>query len=162
MTPNEVGKLVAYLKAAYPRATIEPDTLEVYRIWLSDLPYEPARAAVVTIIATERFFPTVAEIREAAAQLVTGVPVAEAAWAEVMAAVREHGMDGWPEWSHPAVAEAVRAIGWHLICGSTNVATERAHFLRIYAAMRESVLRGVTVAGLLEASSAKAALKAGA
>lgn len=59
------------LLGAYPNAKATASTSQVYEAMLADLDVAEARAAVQRLIATSRFMPTVAEIREATAELVT-------------------------------------------------------------------------------------------
>lgn len=77
MTKTEVAKLVLQLLGAFPNARITELTCEVYETALMDLDGELARKAVIALIKTERFFPTVAEIRSAVAELKRNRPIAE-------------------------------------------------------------------------------------
>ncbi len=101
MTAREAANLVAQLKAAYPNANIGGDTIKVYAAALADLDREAAQAAVAKVIATARFFPTIAEIRETVAEAACGLPDAEVAWLEVMDALRRFSDTDrdtwWPE-----------------------------------------------------------------
>lgn len=60
-------------------------------------------------------------------------PSADAAWGEVRAAIARNGRANPPvEWSHPAVAAAVRQMGWGVLCAATHGAD--AAFGRAYTA----------------------------
>lgn len=67
MTKAEALRLMAMLRAAWPRQEIGEDTTEVYAGMLADLSYADAKTAVTTLVKTSKWFPTIAEIREQAA-----------------------------------------------------------------------------------------------
>lgn len=87
MNPGEASVLVATLKAAYPREVVEEATLAIYSAMLADLSYEEAELAVRDQVATSRFFPTIAEIRRAAAERRLGLPSATSAYEQVLAVI---------------------------------------------------------------------------
>lgn len=100
---------------------------------LEDIPYKIARVAVNKHIATEKWFPTIAEIRASALSVAgTGIPDPATAWAEVLAEVRRTGTYGVPEFSCDEIKMAVNSIGWRNICLSEKISIERAHFTRAY------------------------------
>jgi hypothetical protein len=166
MTGKQVAALVAVLKAAYPRMVIDADTLRVYGLALQDLDHEQAQAAILSIIATEKFFPSIAEIRAAVAERVCGLPTAERAWGEVEEAIRGYDPSNsdtwWPEWTAPIVQTAILACGGlGRLERSSNPSADRAHFFRIYNDLRTVETRRCTVAGLLDKGN-RPALMAGA
>lgn len=134
METREISRIVRVLRAAYPDKNIRPETVEVYIRCLSDLPVAALEGAVLAHISENKWFPTVAELREAALQLLPGgqLPTALEAWAEVTKQVELVGWYGQPTFSHPVIEQAVKALGWNRICESENVVAERAHFLRLY------------------------------
>lgn len=141
MTASESVRVVSKLQAAYPQREVTPATTQVYAEALADLPLDEALAAVAEIVATCRWFPTISEIRERVAEARCGAPEPDQAYAEVRVAVRSHGRARLPQWSHPAIAEAVRSIGWSALCDSERPGVERAHFLSAYKATRERAVR---------------------
>jgi hypothetical protein len=60
---EEVGRLLAVLKAAYPQQTILEQTPVAYQMALDDVPYDEAMAAAATHIKSSPFFPKPAELR---------------------------------------------------------------------------------------------------
>lgn len=80
MKRSESAELVMLILGAYPNAKTTSGTSGVYESLLADLDAKAARQAVQQLIATSRFMPTIAEIREATAALVQ---------ARVAAAARE-------------------------------------------------------------------------
>ena len=65
MTKPEAIKLIAVLRAAYPNQDITEETVELYAAMLADLDFSIAQESLQRHIATSRFFPTVAELRDA-------------------------------------------------------------------------------------------------
>jgi hypothetical protein len=65
---------LAHLARLYPRQTITPALLDAYVHELHDLPIGDVEAGIRVIARSSRWFPTVAEIREAAATLSLDLP----------------------------------------------------------------------------------------
>jgi hypothetical protein len=61
---SEMAELMSVLTAAYPRQITGRNTLAVYAQALADLDPDEVREAVAEHVATSRFFPTIAEIRD--------------------------------------------------------------------------------------------------
>lgn len=144
MTQSEALKLVAILKAAYPRQPTDAATSEVYAGFLADLDYEAANEAIRRIITTSRFFPTIAEIREEVAENAVGLPSTTEALALVLERHRlsdeEHAANPLP----PAVQKAYRIVGggWAFRTSENPVAL-RAQFRDAYESIRREEIRGV-------------------
>lgn len=139
MTEVEAQKLVTVLVTAWPTsfarldANQRTDTMRLYREMIADLDYAAANAAVKRLIASSRFLPTVAEIRESAIQADCGPQRAGGeAWGDVLAAVHRFGVYRSPAFADPLVARAVSALGWEEICNSENQAADRARFVELY------------------------------
>jgi len=145
MTLKESMALLAILREAYPRfylgMTTESarSTAELWAEMLSDIGIDVARLALKRLIATCKFPPTIAEMRESvAAVLYVPTPDSGDAWGEVLAAIREYGYYR-PEEALASLREPVRLVvqrmGWRELCISETGMADRAHFLRIYEAM---------------------------
>lgn len=132
MNASEAVKLVGMLKAAYPRAEINAETTRIYCEMLADLDASEATNAVKHLLATSKFFPSIAEIRAMLATRQEQLPASEAAWGEVRKAISSQGRYRTPQFSHPAISHTVDVIGWETICSSEAIGVERAHFLRCY------------------------------
>lgn len=137
MTDAEVRKLVAVLLGAYPSARMTESTSGVYERMLRDLDYPAANAAVEKLLATSRFMPTVAEIREAVLSLTAGdAPTGGDAWGQVIASVHRYGRNRRPghdfQFADPVVAHCVKAFGWEEICDSESQTADRARFIEMY------------------------------
>jgi hypothetical protein len=142
MTKSEVVSLVALASAAYPSAQDkDPDPIvKAWMLMLSDMSYPIAKAAVVRVCRSSRFFPSIAEIVTAAREIdprCEHLPTAAEAWEEVAQLMRKAGPTFVPTYSCDTVKRAARAIGWNNLCYGENVDANRAHFLRLYEAMRE-------------------------
>lgn len=141
MTREEALKILSVLSAAYPNFQLTEETGELYIRLLSDLPYEKLQAAVLAHIAQSKYFPTIAELRKIATELIPDerIPSPMEAWGEVMKQIRNVGHYGTPTWSHPVIAKTVSAFGWRELCFSENPVADRAHFLKMYEQYAERV-----------------------
>src|SRR5437867_2710279 len=115
MRVSEARALVAKLAAAYPGREFPESTEALYVEMLRDLPFAEGLRAVNGLIATSRFLPTIAEIREVA----SSHPLPEEAWRDAVK-VACAMWDGVrhvppPEWADPVVLRAVEVIGVDVI-----------------------------------------------
>lgn len=149
-------KAIAPLQLAF-KGALEKDRLQFYVMMLSDIPPQILEVAVKKLIMTNKFLPSIAEIRETAYGIKgtisgTAAPDESEAWGEVMKAVRSVGYCGKPKFSHEAITAAVNNIGWQDICMTTNdgMNTLRAQFRRAYqlAAQRQKDNRDNAVLGI--------------
>lgn len=139
MTNKEISALIALTAANFPNMQ-ERDMRPTANLWrelLSDIPFEVAKTAIVKVLVTTKFWPTVAEIREAAVSLTSPQILSPAeAWALVEQANDRYGyykpiegMQSLP----PAVQEAVKAMGgFREVCASENPGVTRGQFLKMY------------------------------
>lgn len=151
MNRSELAKLVAYMGFTWPSFRPPVDEaqmrlmIDVWHHHLGDLDDGAVRAAVETFAASGReFAPGPGMVRRRVVDQrtsVTGLPDADAAWAEVRANIARVGwttqLGAELSWSNPAIAAAVAAMGWIELCESTNEVADRAHFTRFYEARRE-------------------------
>ena len=149
-------KAIAPLQLAF-KGALEKNRLQFYVMMLSDIPPQILEAAVKKLIMTNKFLPSIAEIRETAYGIKgtisgTAAPDESEAWCEVMKAVRSVGYYGKPKFSHEAITAAVNNIGWQDICMTTydGMNTLRAQFRRAYqlAAQRQKDNRDNAVLGI--------------
>lgn len=142
MEQEDVGKVMKLLvtcRKAFPSSRADAETLALYVKVLAPLSYAEIEAAVLRIMRTAHFFPTAAEIFEAAEKIEqavnkTGLPDAGEAWREAMANVYEnHVYHPWT-YSCDEVRAAVRRFGKKELCslGEHEVNTARAQFMKIY------------------------------
>jgi hypothetical protein len=144
VSESEACKLLAVLCAAFPRMEIDPlgATAKLYVSYLRELETDEATATVAELIATARFFPTIAEIRGCYAERSCAEMVSpELAWGMVLAEVRRVGHVGAFYFENPALSQAVRAIGWRHICTTGNEAATRARFCDAYGSLRGKAVK---------------------
>nr|DAO45703.1 MAG TPA: replisome organizer [Caudoviricetes sp.] len=149
-------KAIAPLQLAF-KGALEKDRLQFYVMMLSDIPPQILEAAVKKLIMTNKFLPSIAEIRETAYGIKgiisgTAAPDESEAWGEVVKAIQSVGYYGKPKFSHEAITAAVNNIGWQDICMTTydGMNTLRAQFRRAYqlAAERQKDNRDNAVLGI--------------
>jgi hypothetical protein len=145
---HEKGKILAVL-ARYNDAfaatkPLSENAMEIYVEALCDIPADVVGAAMKKIVLTSRFFPTVAEIREAVEGLTrhangNDLPTPEEAWAEVFRLAKGYSVsDEWP-YSCTEIREAVRRFGGKIaLAMMDNVSVTRAQFQRCYSGVLES------------------------
>jgi hypothetical protein len=137
MTESQVARLVGVLMAAYPSSRATAETSAVYERMLMDLDHAAANAAVERLLATAKFMPTVAEIRESTMLLSVGErkPGGQA-WGGVLKAIRGEGVYRRPGkdfvFSDRVAARCVDALGWDELCNSENITADRARFIELY------------------------------
>ena len=149
-------KAIAPLQLAF-KGALEKDRLQFYVMMLSDIPPQILEVAVKKLIMTNKFLPSIAEIRETAYGIKgtvsgTAAPDESEAWGEVIKAIQSVGYYGKPTFSHEAITAAVNNIGWQDICMTTydGMNTLRAQFRRAYqlAAQRQKDNRDNAVLGI--------------
>lgn len=155
MTEVEAQEVVSEIVNAFPMefARLGADqnraTQAQYRRYLLDLPIGPTRAAVERILATAKFVPKIAEIREAVQTLVVGEKrTGLEAWGDVMLAMRSVGHMGWPEFTDKATARVVAALGWRDLCLTENAVSDRARFVDAYESIVATERRAALSANL--------------
>jgi hypothetical protein len=133
----EIKKLVAVLVASFPASKVTAETVAAYERMLADLDYQVANAAVERLLATAKWLPTIAEIRESCLALTVGekTPGGEA-WGSVLAAIKGAGYYRTPgvdfQFSDELVLRCVRLMGWRELCLSENMPADRARFIELY------------------------------
>lgn len=146
MTEEQATRILAYLQAAYPRDRIPDQTVSVYVDALRTLESNQVLRAAQAHVATEKFFPSIAELIRPVAEAQVGMCRAEEAWIDVTRAISRWGRYTPWTFENPLIGRAVDAIGRDEICNSENLAVERAHFMRIYASYRDTELTAAKVA----------------
>lgn len=131
-------EILAILTACYPSTKINQATANIYLNFLSQFDYETAKKAVHQIVLTSQYFPSLADLYQALNSFSKKeIPGINEAWAEVMRKIQTIGIYGSPSFSHQAILDAVSVIGWRNICMSENISVERAHFMKIYEAVKK-------------------------
>lgn len=139
MANTTILQCLALLADAYPKHASEqfgPETQRVYELALADIDPALLKAATLAHIATGKWFPAVAELRQQAADLVqrsTGQMGAYEAWGELVKQLRR----GYSIHRPPPLDELTRGAldaigGWRWFCNSDNPAADRARFIQAY------------------------------
>lgn len=137
MTRQEAARLVALTMANWPgmqdrNVKIEATVL-LWQKMLSDMPYKLAEMGLCKVLMTARFWPTVAEIREAVDSLRPGqkkIPPADEAWEEICRKLNPYAV---PQWSHEAISKTVKLLGGvRAICEAESLPVIRGQFFKFY------------------------------
>lgn len=135
----KVMQLLTLLSKSYPHSKADGSTLALYVKALEPLSYAQIEAGVTKCLRKCKYFPTVAEIFEAAESIKktaarNGKPDAGEAWREVMENAKRNGDYRPWQYSCPEIAIAVQRFGKMdlLTLKSDAVNTARAQFMKIY------------------------------
>ena len=143
MTLNETKSLVGVAIANFPSMQ-ERDMGPTAMLWhqmLKDIPYEIAKKALLKVLTTAKYFPTVSEILEVVADITNPeADTAAKAWGEVEKAIGHYGHRREAEALEsmsPRTAKVVKYMGWRDICLSTELGVARGQFLKMYQQVSE-------------------------
>lgn len=143
MSFDEFKILVKGMKAVYTSERFLPDADSI-KIWfqmLQDLSYQQTNAAIQKYMLTNKFPPTIADIRELAVAVLHGdLPDWGEGWEQVLRAIRMYGSYRVEEAMNsfdPITKRCVERLGFRNICMSENVANDRANFRMIYENLAE-------------------------
>jgi hypothetical protein len=138
MTRDEFKVLVKGMKAVYAQPTFIPDQ-DAFNMWyalVGDLPYDVCSVSIKKYMLTNKFPPTVAEIREMASGVVNGDPLTWGeSWERALHAVRKYGSynkGAALDSLDPLTRKCVESIGFTQLCMSENIMVERAHYQKIF------------------------------
>lgn len=138
MHEHEAYMILKIIEGAWDKR-FGDDAAAVWARALADLPFEATQQAVLRLVRTRTFRPSIAEIRQAVLELVDQLPTAEEAWEEARRAARTfspyHGI--LHEWSHPLIERAARVVGIETMAYSEEPTVIAAQFRRVYENLRE-------------------------
>ena len=132
MDRSEIARLMDVVYGQWPKERNAQNVKSLAKLWewmLADIPLPLAQRAVAKVLATQKFFPTVAEIRTAALDMADGQPIP---WGEAYRMMARAGYN--PRELPPLVAETMEELGAYSIRMSTNQETTRAQFRQVYEA----------------------------
>jgi hypothetical protein len=141
---SEIEKLMATMALAFPGAKITDGTPALYARMLGDLPSDELATAVMHLIATCEFFPSIAAIRKAVTDARTPAPLAELEWRKVTDKASGRICDPWG----PFTQAAVDAVGWDRIRLDEHQGFLRRDFVEAYKGIVERAKAHGAVAGL--------------
>lgn len=143
MDKEQFKDFVKLLKAVYTSEKFLPDApaVAVWYSMLSDIPYNVAILSAKKYISTEKFPPTIADIRKIASEITdTETALWADAWREVISAIRRYGSYE----PHKALKsmrdltkQVVESIGYLDICNANNdeISVIRGQFRMAYEAL---------------------------
>lgn len=143
MEREEFKTLVKAMKAVYAQPTFIPDQ-DAFNVWyglLKDLPYRQVNIAVQKHMLTERFPPTIADLREKSNEVIEKQleEISELeAWSLVRKAIGNSGyhseeeFEKLPEACKIAVGTASNLREWALMDSDQVATVEQSHFIRNY------------------------------
>lgn len=143
MEKQEFSTLAMAIRTYYPKENILPNApaMELWFRELQDIPFPVAEAALRKWVSTNKWSPSIAELREVAATVSNG-EIADwgEGWEKVLKAIRTHGMyniGAAMASLDPMTRQAVERVGFREICLSENISVERANFRMVYENLAE-------------------------
>ena len=143
MDKKEFGVFASALRTYYPRETILPNqpAMELWYRELADIPAQVAEMSLRKWVATNKWSPSIADIRETAATITNGEPLTWGeSWELALQAVRKFGSYRPGEAMaslDPLTRRCVKNIGYMQLCMSENIATDRANYRMIFETMAQ-------------------------
>ena len=153
MEKREFALFASALKTYYPKENLLPNeqAMELWYKQLQDIPYQIAELTLNKWVATNKWSPSIADIREQAAAVQTGdKPLWSDGWEEVLIAMRKFGsyreLEALQSMSE-TTRQAVKRLGFKHICRSENLTADRANFRIIFEqiADREQTAKQIPV-----------------
>lgn len=139
MTRQEFWQFAAAIRTYYSRENILPNeqAMELWYRQLQDIPFPVAEAILAKWVATNKWSPSIADIRDGVAEIQNGGPAFDwgEAWDQAMNAIRRFGSydeDGALASLPPLTRETVRRLGYKSLCWSENQVADRANFRQVY------------------------------
>jgi len=143
MNKQEFSAFAMALRTYYPKENLLPNN-QAMELWfreLQDIPYEVAESALRTWVATNKWSPSIAEIREQSSTIAKGdIPDWGDGWEQVIMAVRKFGSYRAREALESMddiTRRCVERIGFTNICMSENPSADRANFRMMYEQLAE-------------------------
>lgn len=154
VSKQEFVTLVLAMQAMYGTEFIgTEEAMDVWFALLHDLDYQILSKALQKHMLTNKFKPTVAELREIYADLI--YPVISdwsEGWEKVSRAIGHYGMyrtEEAMESFDEVTREAVKRLGFQNICLSENIVADRARFAEIYQAIQQRKRIAVNIGSAL-------------
>lgn len=150
-------KAVAVIASAYPHARFSEATVELWARMLGDIEGHSLALAVERLVATSKFCPSIAEVREAALgnEVAIGEMTAGEAWAVVLDTISGTGYARAPTFADPVVWRAVQCTSnWYDLCTSdvSDMPAHRARFQQAYESLATKVRQGLMLPESLRAA----------
>lgn len=146
MTREEWSLIVQTIRNTYPPHLMKGmfETEQSIRLWyemLKDLDYKDLAVALQKHITTNKFPPTIADLREACQTVKNGdIPLWSDGWEEVIRGIRQYGYMRESEAlsnMSELTRETVKRLGWQNLCISEAPGVDRGNFRMIYGELSE-------------------------
>lgn len=165
MTKTEFGLFASALQTYYPREALFPNSkaVDLWFMQLQDIDYKTAELVLNKWVATNKWSPSIADIRDQVAEITT--PQAKDwgnAWQEVLSAIRTYGMYAEKEALESleeTTRQVVERLGFINLCLSENISVDRANFRMIYEEIESRKRRDNQVPDKLKALINQATVK---
>lgn len=138
MNKQEFSKWAMALRTFYPKEALLPNdmAMELWHRELKDIPYKVAEMALWKWVQTNKWSPSIADVRELAAEIQNPeIPDWGEAWEQVCTAIRRFGsyrQRDALESLDPLTRKTVERLGYLNLCRSENQAADRANFRTLY------------------------------
>jgi len=145
MNKEKFLKIMTYMGIAYNKEFTK-EQLEVWYSFFKEYTDEELNNAVKKIINTEKYLPSIAQVKEEIAKMkVVGIPEAEDEWQEVLKTVSKYGSYRQDEALislKPYTAKIVGYIGYQRICMSTpeEQVWNKKEFISEYDALKDKIV----------------------
>lgn len=138
MNKKEFGLFAMALKTYYPKENLLPNE-QAMSLWfkqLQDIPYNVAEATLNKWVSTNKWSPSIADIREMSVSVTQGEkPLWSDGWEQACRMIRKYGSYNAGE----ALAEmdeitrqTVKRLGYMELCRSENIVADRANFRIVF------------------------------
>lgn len=144
MTQKEFATFAMALKTYYPKENVLPNSqaMDLWYRQLNDIDYQVISTALDKWVATNKWSPSIADIRELSTEIAIGnLPDWSEAWEKVVKAFSFFGrnradeaMDAFDEITRTAVH---RIGGFTKLCNTENLTSDRARFAEVYTAIAQ-------------------------
>lgn len=143
MERKEFALFASALRTYYPKEKLLPNeqAMELWFNQLQDIPYKLAELTLNKWVATNKWSPTIADIREQALGITQGrAKEWGEAWQDVLRAIHKYGsyreleaLESLDE----TTRTVVKRLGFRNICLSEDIQVDRANFRMIYEQRQE-------------------------
>lgn len=143
MTKQEFALFAAALRTYYPKENILPNqqAMELWYRELQDIAFPVIEAGLRQWVATNKWSPSIADIREMVTAVQHGnLPDWGEGWEKVLKAIRYFGSYGETEalaGMDEITRTCVQRLGFRNLCMSENINADRANFRMIYEQLAE-------------------------
>lgn len=143
MDKKEFSTFAMALKTYYPKEQLLPNqqAMELWYRELQDIPYQVAEAGLRQWVSTNKWSPSIADIREMTSTIQNGsIPDWGEGWEQVLMAIRRYGSYRETEALQSMdemTRTCVKRLGFRNICMSENINQDRANFRMIYEQLQE-------------------------